>query len=187
MTQGLSISTPPTGETSPSEEIKEQIDLAFQIDRAFQAGYKQRETEYGLKAKHVQELISDAYNEGRVDRDNETTIQLIELPASIKSQSLMIAALTVDIEKLRLSIANIKNRALELVLSATNEGKPMYGNDKARNIAVEQLLREDKLYLDNCDELNRKECALRGEQTDLDYLHNQFRVYLAIAGMQGVR
>lgn len=165
-------------ESVDTEQIKEQ---------AFQVGYKQRETEYGLKAKHVQELISDAYKEGKIDRDNETATQLLELPGEIKTRSLMVGDLTANIEQLRLSIANIKSQALELVLSATYAGKPKYSNDKARNLAVEQLLREDKLYLDNIDEISRKECELRKEQIQLDFLHNQFRSYLAVAQMQGVK
>lgn len=107
---------------------------------------------------------------------------LIEFPDKIKKQSLIVADLTVSIEKLRLSIANIKNQSLELVLNATDGGKPKYGNDKARNLAVEQILREDKLYLENIDELGRKDYQLRVEQIQLDYLHDLFKANLALAG-----
>jgi len=166
-------------------------DIEGMIDRAFDAGYKQRDTEYGLKARHVQELISSAYKEGKMDRDDETAIQLIELPASIKSQSSAISDLTADIEKLRMSIATSNNQSWELVLCATvtdnGKTKEKYTNEKARKMAVEQLLREDKLYLENCDELGRKECELRAEQIQLDYLHNMFKAYLAVAQMHGVR
>jgi len=171
--------------TTPDPDI-EQI----KEDR-FNAGYKQRETEYGLKARHVQELISSAYKEGKTDGDNETAIQLIELPASIRSQASIITTLTADIEKLRLSIALSKNQSWELVLCATvtdmGKTKEKYTNEKARNMAVEQLLRDDKLYLENCDEIGRKECELRAEQIQLDYLHNMFKAYLAVAQMHGVR
>ncbi len=174
-----------TVRSSESEEIEGQI------DRAFQAGYKQRETEYGLKAKHVQELISDAYKEGRTDNDNETTIQLIELPASIKLQSSTVADLTADIEKLRQSIAYSKNKALELVSCATvtenGKTKDKFSNETARKAAVEVILREDESYLLSTDDIGRKESELRREQIQLDFLHNTFRAYLAVAGMNGVR
>ncbi len=108
--------------------------------------------------------------------------QLFELPGAIKSQSLIIANLTVETEKLGLSIENGKNQALELVLCATEESKPKYSNDKARNLAVQQLLRDDKLYLDSIDEMQRKESQLRREQIQLDYLQNQFKSYLVAYG-----
>jgi len=113
--------------------------------------------------------------------------QLFDLPGRIKEQSLAVAALVNSTEALRLSYANSKNQALELVLCATEDGKAKYSNDKARNLAVQQLLRDDKLYLDNIDELSRKECELRKEEIELEHLQNQFRAYLAVAGIQGVR
>jgi len=113
--------------------------------------------------------------------------QLFDLPGRIKDQSLTVAALVNSTEALRLSYANSKNHALELVLCATEDGKAKYSNDKARNLAVQQLLRDDKLYLNNIDELSRKECELRKEEIELEHLQNQFRAYLAVAGMQGVR
>ena len=144
----------------------------------------EEKVEYGLKAKHVQELIADAYKEGLEEQKNAVSVQLLELPEQIKSQSLTIADLAARIETLKLSIENIKNQALELVLSATDEGKPKYSNDKARKVAVERILREDKLYLDNLDELGRKESELRGELIQLEYLHNMFSAYKAVAGMR---
>jgi len=113
--------------------------------------------------------------------------QLFDLPGRIKDQSLTVAALVHQTEALRLSYANSKNQALELVLCATEDGKAKYSNDKARNLAVQQLLRDDKLYLNNIDELSWKECELRNEEIELEHLQNQFRAYLAVAGMQGVR
>jgi len=111
--------------------------------------------------------------------------QLFDLPGRIKEQSLTVAALVNSTEALRLSYANSKNQALELVLCATEDGKAKYSNDKARNLAVQQLLRDDKLYLDNIDELSRKECELREEEIELEHLQNQFRAYLAVAGLKG--
>ena len=111
--------------------------------------------------------------------------QLFDLPGRIKEQSLTVAALVNRTEALRLSYASAKNYALELVLSTTEDGKAKYSNDKARNLAVQQLLRDDKLYLDNIDELSRKECELREEEIELEHLQNQFRAYLAVAGLKG--
>ncbi len=147
----------------------------------------EEKTEYALKAKHVQELIADAYQEGMIDEDNEIAIRLLEVPENIRTQALKIQLLAEDIEKLRLCIENDKNQALELVLCATEDGKPKYSNDKARNLAVQQLLRDDELYPSRIDELSRKESELRKEQIQLDYLENMFYAYRAIAGIQGVR
>lgn len=146
---------------------------------------EEEKAEYALKDKHVQELIADAYTEGMTDRNNETAIQLLELPENIRTQSIRIQLLVEDTEKLRLSIENGKNQALELVLCATEDGKPKYSNDKARNLAVQQLLREDELYLSSIDELSRKESELRKEQIQLTYLENMFYAYRAITGMRG--
>ena len=137
--------------------------------------------------KELDEKIDDMKSFIVLQSGGHIRTQLNQLPEQIQEQALIVSDLTADIEKLRLSIANIKNQKLELVLSATNDGKPLYSNDKARNMATEQLLREDKLYLDNCDELGRKESELRREQIQLDFLHNQFSAYRAIAGMTGVR
>ena len=144
----------------------------------------EEKADYPLKAKHVQELIADAYKEGRADRDNVISVQLLELPENIRVQALRIQLLAEDIEKLRLSIENGKNQALELVLCTTEEGKPKYSNDKARNLAVQQLLRDDELYLSSIDELSRNESELRKEQIQLNYLENMFHAYWAVAGMQ---
>jgi len=117
--------------------------------------------------------------------------QLFELPEDIRMQSLKLAELTNHTEALRLSLAHSKNEALELVLSATEtdmgKTKQKFSNPESRKVALESLLRNNKLYLDNIDELSRKECELRKGQTQLEYLHNQFRAFLAVAGMQGAR
>jgi hypothetical protein len=135
----------------------------------------------------VQQLLREAFNEGKVEAYNDIRDQLLGLPESIKSQSLYINEQTILIETLRRSIENSKNQAFELVLSATEEGKPKYTNDKARNIAAQQILRDDKKYLENLDELGRKEVQLRRDQIQLEYLQNMFRAHQAVAGMQGVR
>ena len=117
--------------------------------------------------------------------------QLFELPDDIRMQSLKLAELTNHIEALGLSLAHSKNEALELVLSATEtdmgKTKQKFSNPESRKVALESLLRNNKLYLDNIDELSRKECELRKGHIQLDYLHNQFRAFLAVAGMQGAR
>ena len=147
----------------------------------------EEKAEYTLKAKHVQELIADAYKEGQEEYRNSVSVELLELPENIRVQALRIQLLAEDIEKLRLCIENGKNQALELVLCATEDGKPKYSNDKARNLAVQQLLRDDELYLSSIDELSRKESELRREQIQIDYLENMFYAYRNIAGMRGVR
>ncbi len=147
----------------------------------------EEKVEYALKAKHVQELIADAYKEGQEEYRNSVSVELLELPENIRLQARRTLLLAEDIEKLRLCIENGKNQALELVLCATEDGKPKYSNDKARNLAVQQLLRDDELYPSRIDELSRKESELRKEEIQLYYLENMFYAYRNIAGMRGVR
>jgi len=137
--------------------------------------------------RQVQQLLREAFDEGKAEACNDIRDQLLGLPESIKSQSLYLNEQTILIETLRRSIENSKNQALELVLNATEEGRSKYTNDKARNIAVQQILRDDKKYLENLDELGRKEVQLRRDQIQYEYLQNMFYAYRAIAGMQGVR
>ena len=117
--------------------------------------------------------------------------QLFELPDDIRAQSLKLAELTNYIEAIGLSIAQSRSQALELVLSATEtdmgKTKQKYSNPESRKVALESILRDDKLYLDNVDELSRKECELRKEQIQLDYLENMFLAYRAISGMREMR
>jgi len=144
------------------------------------------ESYYNLRAFFSQEIV-DLAQLIRLQSGGHVRHQLLTLPEQIKSQSQKVADLTADIEKLRLSIANIKNQHLEIVLSATENNKPKYSNEQTRKIAVEQLLREDKLYLDNTDELGRTETALRSEQIQLEYLQNMFLAYRSVANMHEVR
>ena len=117
--------------------------------------------------------------------------RLFELPENIRAQSLKLAELTNHIEAIGLSLAQSKNQALELVLSATEtdmgKTKQKYSNEQSRKVALESLLRGDMLYLENIDELSRKECELRKEQIQLDYLENMFLAYRAISGMREMR
>jgi len=117
--------------------------------------------------------------------------QLFELPDDIRAQSLKLAELTNHIEAIGLSLAQSKNQALELVLSATEtdmgKTKQKFSNPESRKVALESILRGDMLYLENIDELSRKECELRKEQIQLDYLENMFLAYRAISGMREMR
>jgi hypothetical protein len=140
--------------------------------------------EYTLKAKHVQELIADAYREGKEERTSFVSAQLLDLPELIKQQCLVVADLVNEIEVLRRNIDDAKNLALDVVSMATENGKPKYSNDTTRKVAVLQILRDDKTYRDNLDELYRKEVAFRKEQIQLDYLNNRFKAYLVITGME---
>jgi len=116
---------------------------------------------------------------------------LSELPDDIRTQSLKLAELTNHIEAIRLSVAQSRSQALELVLSATEtdmgKTKQKFSNPESRKVALESLLRDDKTYLDNVDELSRNECELRKGQIQLDYLENMFLAYRAISGMREMR
>ncbi len=118
-------------------------------------------------------------------------LQLYQLPEQIRERALTVSDLTAGIEKLRQSIAYSKNKALELVSCATvtenGKTKDKFSNETARKAAVEVILREDESYLLSTDDIGRKESELRREQIQLDFLHNTFRAYLAVAGMNGVR
>jgi len=158
-----------------SEEGNDKIDVDYDVPPA-----------NDLKTDLLQEL-ADMKQFIIMQSGGHIRHQLFELPGKIKDQSLTVAALVNRVEAHRLIHADSKNQALELVLSATEAGKPKFSNENQRKVAVDQLLREDKLYLDNIDELSRKECELRKEEIELEHLNNMFRAYLAVAGMQGVR
>jgi len=136
-----------------------------------------------LTAMQVQGLIGDAYKQGLEYHKNAISVQLIELPEVIRMQSLKLAELLEKTEDIKQSLERIENDALELVLCATEEGRAKFTNDKARKVAQEQILKENKLYCDSLDDLKLNAALQRKEQIELNYLQDKFKAYIAIAGM----
>ncbi len=113
--------------------------------------------------------------------------QLLNLPDAIKDQALKVANTSQEIEKLRLLIAHSRNQAFEFISGIKEGDKLKYSNEKARSVAQETYLADDKAYLGNCDKVSRQEWQLKVEQIELDFLRDSFKATLAIAQMQGVR
>jgi len=111
--------------------------------------------------------------------NNAELIQkLEELPAEIRYKSTEILNKIIEIDTIQERITSIKVNAMEKVLetgAATN--------DKARTTAQAKILETDELYQGLNKTLQANQISVRYEQAQLEFLHHQLRVYLAIAGM----
>jgi len=105
--------------------------------------------------------------------------ELEELPEYIKNKSMEIMNKQIAIDNVQERITSIKVTVMERVL--TDGGAT---NDKARNTAQAKILEGDKLYQEINKTLQANQIDIRYEQAQLEYLHNQLKVYLAIAGMK---
>ncbi len=152
--------------SEPAENPDDRVD-AFQ------------QTKQGLRDLIEECLI--AQSGGRIRN------QLLNLPDAIKDQQLEVALISSEIEKLCLLIAHSRNIAFELISGIKEEDKLKYSNEKARTVAQEAYLAEDKAYLENCDKLGRQEWQLKVEQIELDFLRDSFKATLAISQMGQVR
>jgi len=173
-------------------------DIEHIKDLAFNAGYQQREKELQACKSDTPDDALEAFEQTRQElQDLKQFIamqggghvrnQLLNLPDRIKEQSLEVAEISQQIEKVHLWIAHAKNEAFELISEIREEGKPKYSNEKARTVAQEKYLVESQQYLDNCDALGRLEWQLKTKEIELGHSQNLFRACLAVAGMQGVR
>lgn len=113
----------------------------------------------------------------------EITQQLLDLPENIKKQSTELMTLFFAIEVQRLATAQIKNQHLDTVLNAKSGDTPTYSNDKARQVALDKLLQKDAKYNEIFTALQANEEQKRIMEIELEYLHNLFSAYRAIAGM----
>ncbi|KCZ71623.1 hypothetical protein ANME2D_02358 [Candidatus Methanoperedens nitroreducens] len=156
--------------------------LIQQIDEALKDGESLANL---YRPEQVQRLVRAAFDEGKTENASAAVIKLLELPKEIQEQSEAVAGIYNDIEVLRLQIADIRNDALELVLSATENGKPKFTNEQTRKLATEQGLRDNEDYLLKLNGLGLKERELRVEQIELEYLNNLFRAYQSIAQIAG--
>ena len=111
--------------------------------------------------------------------NNTELIQKLEaLPGEIKAKSLEIINIQAQIDKFQDDVTTLKTAAMEKVLT---DG--IATNDKARVTAQMSILAKDQLYIDMDKSLKEEQKKLMQEQAQLELLHNQFRSYLAIAGM----
>ena len=165
----------------------------------YQEGYEARAKEEALNApaenpddgldafKQTKQEIADLKQFLESQSGGHVRNQLLNLPDAIKDQQVKVAQTSQEIEKLRLLIAHSRNQAFEFISGIKEGDKLKYSNEKARTVAQESYLAEDKEYLENCDKLGRQEWRLKVEQIELDFLHDSFKATLAIAQMQGVR
>lgn len=112
---------------------------------------------------------------------------LLNLPDSIRDQSLEAAKTAEQIEAHRLILEKKRNEYLSFVLSVAENGKPKFSNEHARRAAVEELIANDASYAVIHDSLLLEEALLKRQEIDLEHSHNLFRAYLALSQMQGVR
>ena len=111
--------------------------------------------------------------------NNQELIQKLEsLPEAIKAKSLDPLTIQEQIDTFQNDVYTLKTAAMEKVLT---DG--LATNDKARVTAQTSILAKDQLYIDADKSLREAQKKLRYEQAQLELLHNQFRAYLAIAGM----
>ena len=111
--------------------------------------------------------------------NNTEFIQKLEaLPAEIKAKFLELLDIQAQIDKFQDDVTTLRTAAMEKVLT---DG--IATNDKARTTAQMSILAKDQLYIDADKSLKEAQKKLRQEQAQLELLHNQFRSYLAIAGM----
>lgn len=107
---------------------------------------------------------------------------IIDMPKQIKTQTLFTAGLAAEVETLRLKIS--KTTAAEMQTMADN---PANKNADMRKAALEAALKDNADYLKNIGELKIKEQTLNVNRTHLEYLHNLFSAYKAVAGIRAVR
>lgn len=154
----------------PVPRVIDDDDLEDIKDQAFHAGYKQRQEEFDAIVNFPKKIIRE----------------LRELPDMISEEQLELLQLTCDIEKNRKIIAELKDDAFNIVLSATDNGKPKYSNDKARDIAVKMWLKDNPEFCTSVDELSRLEYQHRRQQIDLAFFENKFAACRSIAMLRGV-
>jgi len=114
--------------------------------------------------------------------NNQELIQKLEaLPGEIKLKSLELLDIQAQIDIFQDQVSTLKVQAMEKVLT---DG--LATNDKARQTAQASILAKDQLFIDADLSLRVEQKKLRYEQVQLELLHNQFKAYLAIAGMLSV-
>lgn len=106
------------------------------------------------------------------------TQELLAMPERIKNQTLEVYKATQSVEKYKNGVELMKAPHLQAVLNnkeLSNQGK--------RDLALEELLLQDKDYQQEALMLKGEEHRKKLLEIELEYMHNQFRAYLAIAGM----
>ena len=108
----------------------------------------------------------------------ELVQKLEELPEKIKIKSLELLDIQANIDIYQEQVSRLKVEAMEKVLT---DG--LATNAEGRNTAQKKMLEKDQLYIDADKSLREQQKKLRYEQAQLELLHNQFRAYIAIAGI----
>lgn len=131
-----------------------------------------------IDVRTVEGLIRQAYDKGISQHVTNLTVQLYHLPEDIKAKSLELLTIQEQIDQFQNDVYTLKTAAMEKVLT---DG--LATNDKARITAQTSILAKDQLYIDADKSLREAQKKLRQEQAQLEYLHNTFSAYKAIAGM----
>lgn len=121
--------------------------------------------------QRLQNIIIDLGNnepEIPVAGVREIKQQLLELPEQIKTQTLLVADQTTEVENLRLKVAEITSAVK---------------NETMCKAKRERLLKANTDYIEKSKELRAKEQMLNVQRVHLEYLHNMFAAYRSIAGM----
>lgn len=113
---------------------------------------------------------------------DELELQLLELPKQIREKNLQLLGISIEVEKLRKEIKQIED-GVDVCVSLD----PELTNDAKRKVAKKSALAVIADYIKHQNALSILEVKVTTERTELEYLHNLFRAYLAIAGLQGVK
>lgn len=114
-------------------------------------------------------------------KDLET--RLLEMPEKIRRQDMIELELLDKTMQYQESVDKIKLHEQEIILSATENGKPKYSNEAQRKVALEKALEANGGYKNASDALDKVGKELKLAQIEGQHFDNVFKTLLAIAGM----
>lgn len=114
--------------------------------------------------------------------------ELLTLPSLIRTKTLNVFSKTKLVETQKELLEKIRHTELQPIIMKRNEmGKPIYPNVESREIVLEESLNINNDYINVRKALDSTSTSQKEEQIELEYLHNLFSAYKAIAGMRGVK
>ena len=108
--------------------------------------------------------------------------KILDMPKQIKTQTLFVADLAIEVENLRLKVAETKSAE-----SQTVADNPTLKNADMRKAALEKALKENAEYVKDTSELRIKEQTLNANRVHLEYQHNTFSALKAVAGIRAAK
>jgi hypothetical protein len=98
-------------------------------------------------------------------------------PQLIAAQARELAAITRELTDLRNLSARIEHECLLTVITATNDaGKPLHGNETARQVAHQSLLYANQDWLDNRERITELEQRKAETNAQLERLRGEFKI-----------